>query len=364
MMATKISVALLGAGIWARKQHLPAILENPAFDLKAIYSRSKSSVEKLASEAPGHVDTYYDEPPTGSAGDNNRTLHALLARNDISAVVVCVPILVQLDLVRRCLEAGKHVQSEKPIAGDTATAAQFINWFRDAQRSGVLRPGLVWAVAEEFRLLPGIELMRSQVSRLGAIQMFTAQGFANITPGSPFFETAWRKVPGYQGGFLLDGGVHYTSALLHVLGQANRPTCVVAFSTLLRDYLQPVDTLNAIVRLENGVSGIFSHSAGIAHKPGPTMYFEFVCEQGSVSFESGAGINIVRIREGGSEETEQFDSKLNSRYEAALFAKSIQQGKEEIEEAPERALNDLELLEKMLLSGQAGGAVRKLNFVN
>jgi predicted dehydrogenase len=59
-----IGIAILGAGIFAREKHVPAlkklILEKYIFSLKAIYSRSKSSAEQLAALcrefAPGNYE--------------------------------------------------------------------------------------------------------------------------------------------------------------------------------------------------------------------------------------------------------------------------------------------------------------------
>jgi predicted dehydrogenase len=101
----------------------------------------------------------------------------LLSRPDITTIISCLPILVQLSVVKKFLLAGKHVQSEKPIAGDISTASDFINWFRASQTEGAIPRSLIWAVAEEFRLLPSISYMASSVSALGDIQTFHAFGY-------------------------------------------------------------------------------------------------------------------------------------------------------------------------------------------
>jgi predicted dehydrogenase len=338
-------------------EHLPAILENKDVVLKAIYSRSRVSAEKLAQKVGEGIEIYYDSPQT-----KDKNLDSLLARKDITAVVACLPILVQLDIVKKCLLAGKHVQSEKPIAGDVATASDFIQWFRTVQKDGTIDKSLIWGVAEEFRLMPSFDYMREEVAKLGNVQTFYAQGYGLTKEGSEFYETAWRKVPGYQGGFLVDGGVHWTAGLLHMLGVKNRPVRVTAFSNLLHKHLAPVDTVNAVVQLDSGASGVFAYSAGIEHKAGPGMYFEVVCEGGRVTFVYGEA-GVVKVVKGGEKEiVKEFESKLNSRYEIGMFVKSIMQGSEEVEETPERALDDLEFMQRMLESGREGGVVKELRY--
>lgn len=147
--------------------------------------------------------------------------------------------------------------------------------------------------------MPSFDYMCDEVARLGRVQTFYSQGYGLTKEGSKFFETAWRKVPGYQGGFILDGGAHWAAALIHILGETNRPKKVAALSTLLRKHLAPVDTLSVVVQVESGVSGIFGYSAGIEHKAGPRVQFEVVCENGRVTFAPGDGTGVVTTAEAG-----------------------------------------------------------------
>lgn len=89
----------------------------------AVYSRSVRSAESVLAVADelrastSKIDVYADELDCEGSG-----LSALLQRSDIGAVIVALPILVQLEVVRKCLAAGKHVLCEKPVAKDTKAA--------------------------------------------------------------------------------------------------------------------------------------------------------------------------------------------------------------------------------------------------
>ena len=50
-----LGVAVIGAGIFAREAHVPALnYLKDMFQIKAIYSRSKKSAEELAELVPGY----------------------------------------------------------------------------------------------------------------------------------------------------------------------------------------------------------------------------------------------------------------------------------------------------------------------
>jgi predicted dehydrogenase len=77
------SIALIGSGIFAKEEHLPAIKATPTLTLKAIYSRSRKSAEALAADA-SHVELYSED-------QEGRKYEDLLKREDIQGVIIaCV----------------------------------------------------------------------------------------------------------------------------------------------------------------------------------------------------------------------------------------------------------------------------------
>lgn len=86
-------IAIVGVGKIARDQHIPAISENPSFELAATASRNAQI---------GGIDGHDD-------------LSGLLtARPDISCISLCTPPQVRYGDARRALLAGRHVMLEKP----------------------------------------------------------------------------------------------------------------------------------------------------------------------------------------------------------------------------------------------------------
>lgn len=254
-------LAILGSGIFAKEAHLPSIAALPegTAELRAIYSRSEKSATELATAAHevlgASPQVYHDGAP-------NAGLDALLARTDIDAVIVALPISVQPDIVRRALAAGKHVLSEKPVAKDVASGIALIKDYDETYRP----KKLVWRVAENYEVETGYlragAVIRS--GKIGKVGFYNVRVVNHVPKDSKWYNTPWRTIPDYQGGFLLDGGVHTAAALRMIL-----PSPIVSLSgyaSLNQEHLPPHDTINAAARSEDGSHGLIELTFGAPQK--------------------------------------------------------------------------------------------------
>ncbi len=343
-------------------EHLPAIQACAAFSLKAIYSRSSASATALA--GPAKVDAYFDSP-----SDPTKSLEALLKREDISAVVVALPILVQPAVIKKFLAAGKHVLSEKPIAKDVRTAEDLIKWH--AEQKG----RAIWSVAENFRFLDSIEYAAQQIKKIGGdVVTFSFKLYGFVDESDKFYQTPWcvftipfdtewllkfcrRQVPEYQGGFLLDGGVHFVAGLRYLLAAGNEQiTDLAAFTSLIQKKLPPVDTVHATLRITNGNNGTFNLSFGAEFKSG--FEIEVVTDKGAVNL-TPAEVTVTTKVDGEKKETvEKFEFSSGVKAEIVAFSKSIEAGNSNEKGTPQQALTDLRILQSMLESGEQGGKVQ------
>lgn len=170
-----------------------------------------------------------------------------------------------------------------------------------------------------------------------------------VQPGSKYYETSWRKVPEYQGGFLLDGGVHFIAAIRHMLGADASPVKASAFTAQLQKHLPPVDTLDASIQLKNGSSGTLSISFGTTFTGSE---YAVAAEKGTVWVSKGK----VIVTQNGEEEVKEFpDEGTGVKQEVKAWAESLIKGELNQLQSPEEALQDLTLLEACLLSGEKGG---------
>jgi len=329
-----IGVGILGGGIFAREEHLPAVDASKNLTLKAVYSRSLKSAKTL--ETSSNVDLYSDDSGSGKGLDD------LLARSDIHAVIIALPILNQPDYIKKSLLAGKHVLSEKPIAENLADAKELLKWYR----SSIDTKKITWTVAENFRFLNTLDYAAEQIRKMGRVLSFSIRRCGYVEQGGKYFETSWRKSPTHQGGFLLDGGVHTTAGLRLLLGPDYPLASLSANTTQLQEHLPPVDTAEATLKTKNGVVGSISMSFGTTFKASD---FYVACEKGVVSMSDHKTVKV------GDESKDIEDERTGVPPEVRAWGEALAAGKPNPKQSPEEALADLEILEAMLKSGEKGG---------
>ncbi|MCC6457114.1 MAG: Gfo/Idh/MocA family oxidoreductase [Caldilineaceae bacterium] len=325
-----IRLALIGAGIYARDAHLPSLLRHPdIFEIAAIYSRTKTTAQSLAEQIPHPVDLYTD-------------LGALLARPDIEAVEILLPIPALPAAIRQTLAAGKHLLSEKPIAPDVATGRELLTQHAH-------HPEIIWMVGENWRYedayLQAAEIVRSGL--IGTPLTCHWAIYTPITAKSKYYHTLWRRDSSSPGGFLMDGGIHHLAALRLILGEI---TQVSATTRQNSPDLPPADTLAATLTFANGVIGTYLATYAIAAPWPPQLYIGGT--QGSLRLQRK---EIELTREGKTEriETAGFDGVEK---ELLAFASSIRSHTPH-RNLPAAALRDLAVVEAMLDSAASGRPV-------
>ncbi|KIM22883.1 hypothetical protein M408DRAFT_332653 [Serendipita vermifera MAFF 305830] len=357
-MSSPISIAILGAGIFARIAHLPAIRElGDVYQLKAIYSRSKSSATELAKTAEtslalpeASLAIYYD------LGGQDGNLEALLARQDIQAVIIALPITSQPAIVVQCLEAGKHVISEKPVAPTVKDGIKLINTYES-----VYKPrGLVWRVAENFEAEPGLQAAGKAIAeqKIGKVCFWNYQVLNNVNTDGMWYKTPWRTVPDYQGGFLLDGGVHSAAALRTVLPSPLQQLSGLA--SLNREHLAPHDTIHTLIRSKDGSHGLFELSFGLPSSAGGGDSFRVVGTEGILLItkfnkpgeKEGESTQYIKVqitsaKDGSTEEI--IEKTCGVKQELSSFAAHVR-GQDDGLGKPLRALQDVAVIQAALNS--------------
>ena len=154
--------------------------------LKAVYSRSLKSAETLEVDE-SQVDLYSDDSGSG------KSLGDLLARSDIQAAIIALPIKNQPEYIRKVLLAGKHVLSEKPVAENVKEGAELIRWYH----SEIEPKGVTWGVAENVRYtnsyVKAVEAVEGKARQLTfRVRMQT------LVEGGKYFETEYG-IPTWSG---------------------------------------------------------------------------------------------------------------------------------------------------------------------
>lgn len=324
-----LRLALLGAGIFARDAHLPALQRlTDQLELVAIYSRTLAAADRLAARwnAPLSTTANVDE---------------LLARDDIEAVDILLPIDVMPRYVERALRAGKHVISEKPIAPDVATGRGLLARYRADHA-----PALHWSVGENWRYEPAFVRAAELVARgdLGRPLLFDWFLQIPIDERSKYYHSAWRRSGAVPGGFVLDCGVHHIAALRAILGEV---IDVEGCTAHVRDDLPSSDAVAATLRLSSGAIGTYGATYAAASSFDGAL--RIVCERGCLRVDRG----WVEHTSGGSTERETHPSHVGVLEELSTFARALRDGQGD-RNTPEQALADLAVIEAVLASSAAG----------
>ncbi len=179
-----IETLVVGYGYWG-PNIVRNVIERPELRLAGLCERDEKRTEDFRQRTPG-FDVWPD-------------LDEALAEERIEAVAIATPPHTHYDLVRRALEAGKHVLVEKPLARTGDEAAELIALAERLDR--VLMPG------HTFLYSPSVNKVRSLVDD-GVL-------------GDVYFITSSRMNLGkyQQDGVILDLAPHDLSILLHWLGK-------------------------------------------------------------------------------------------------------------------------------------------------
>jgi predicted dehydrogenase len=187
-----IGVALVGAGFIA-EYHLAALRPLPGVALRQVVSRDAAKARATAER--------FGVPEHGTS------LPALLVRDDIQAIVVATPDDTHEAITIACLEAGKAVLLQKPMATDSAACRRMI--------AAAERTGSDLQVSWMHRHFEEVEAARAWIAS-GAIGRVTSVRLRNATPGPDW--GAWFFQAGrVGGGVVLQLGAHGIDLVEHLL---------------------------------------------------------------------------------------------------------------------------------------------------
>ncbi len=271
-----VRLALIGCGGIARA-HLKGYaairaVEPELFELVAVCDANLAAAQEVATA----VTAWQEETPAvfGDVAD-------LLAATDCDAADICAPHFLHHRLGIACLEAGLHVQIEKPIGITVRATHRLI--------AAAARAGRQLATAENVRREPGPRTAHWLIHErqlLGTMQSFFVQ--ESRPPQRPMADNAelppwvWRddrQLGG--GGQVLDSGAHFCDTIRYLFGDVEqvygrveqwRPRPVRRGDAVVHDERE--DTFVAQLHFANGMSGLWSYGAAWpGHRLNTVVYY-------------------------------------------------------------------------------------------
>ncbi len=139
-MTNPIRIALAGAGAFGEK-HLDGLKNIPGVEITSIISRTAEQAAAVAAKyGAKHSSTELDDA---------------LARDDVDAVILCTPTQMHAAQAIACMNAGKHVQVEIPLADSWADS--------EAVLAKQQETGLVCMVGHTRRFNPSHQYVHNKI---------------------------------------------------------------------------------------------------------------------------------------------------------------------------------------------------------
>jgi predicted dehydrogenase len=229
-MAEPVRLASIGLGRWARVLARGA-QRGSVIELASCFSRSEESRA-----------VFQEEFGVPRAADS---LDELLADPEIEGVLVTTPIDTHKTVILECLDAGKAVYTDKPIAHTMEDAGEIA---RAAHASG--QP---FAVGHSARRLGGHRAMKHWVENGKIGQVSIAEANFSNERGLELTTDTWRffadKSPG---GTMIQLGVHHADNLQYLLGPV---ATVSSHARKLYTKAEVPDVVMSILEFESGPLG-------------------------------------------------------------------------------------------------------------
>ncbi|HEX4214372.1 MAG TPA: Gfo/Idh/MocA family oxidoreductase [Candidatus Dormibacteraeota bacterium] len=188
-----IRLGLIGTGLAVEKLHWPVLSRTPRrYSVVAFADRSREQAERFSSYSGIGMEAYHAD------------YQDLLGREDVEAVLICLPIALLYTACRESLEAGKDVVCEKPVGRDEAEGRAFLELPARFPERTVL-------IGENFFYRDAARLARWLLDEgaVGRLHLMAWRAVSrNVPRPGQFSSTPWRQHPEYRGGAHLDAGVH------------------------------------------------------------------------------------------------------------------------------------------------------------
>ncbi len=213
---------------------------------------------------------------------------ALLAREDVDVVDICVPNQAHEEIIVAAAEAGKHIYCEKPLAMDVAEGQRIVR--------AVEQAGVKTQMTFNYRFFPAILRARQLIEAgfLGRLFSFRGRYYRSsyINPDKPLSWRLRRDISG--GGALFDLGSHILDTLYYLLGdfgsvQATLETLIkerpVAVGAAEKGPVDVDDIALLHLRMADGTLGLVEISrmgTGVTND----MQFEIFGDKGAMRFRS------------------------------------------------------------------------------
>jgi len=233
----KVTTGFIGCGGFAQNMHMPILMGNPKYEIKAVMDINEDAAKAAAEKTSAQ---YYTTEVEKILGDPDIDLVFITTRHDSHA-----------DLCIRAANAGKHIMCEKPMALNYADCVKVIK--------AVRKNNVKYTIGYNRGLAPMVTKAKELLDTLDGKVM----AYHRIQ--APFPESHWTHLPEIGGGRFIGEGCHIFDLFCRLMD--SRPVSVYAAggTFLNEDIVKIPDSANVTITFEDGsVSTTLIASAGCA----------------------------------------------------------------------------------------------------
>ncbi|NMH72466.1 Gfo/Idh/MocA family oxidoreductase [Bacillus sp. RO2] len=304
---------------WITESFINAAQENEDFLLTAVYSRKEETAKDFGNKF--NVSTTYTN------------LDEFTKSKEMDAVYIASPNSFHAEQAIACMDQGKHVLCEKPIASNTKELSEMV--------TAAKRNNVVLMEAMKSTLLPNFLAVKENLHKIGQIRNYVASYCQYSSRYDKYKEGTVLNAfkPEFSNGALMDIGIYTIYPMVALFG---KPKALHAISHMLES---GVDGQGSILFNYDGMDASVAYSK-IANSYLPS---EIQGEEGTIILDTIHTPEKILIRfKDGTEEDITVPQKGQSMfYEAEEFIRLIKSGEEESSNnSHSTSLQTMELIEE------------------
>lgn len=340
--AHPIRAAVIGAGHFAYRVHIPVLQSRPEVVLDSV---CRIGAQDLA--------VIRDEFGFAFASEDWRDV----LQRDVDIAVIATPHHLHFEQAMAFLDKGCHVLVEKPMCLDPDQAWTLVEKAKDVGRELLVSYG--------WHYKPGLKTAQDLIERIGSIEhvlchmgSFTRGVFAGTGGTSKWQHVRIQPEPETWQNADAGGGFAY-GQLSHALGLLYWLTNLRAASVSAQTWDAPsqIDLHDAArARFTNGATGVFSGTCGVPHGHGFELDIRIYGETGSLLIDIETERMILKLPNGVTEDhsvspgtwTYSCEGPANALVDVAL-------GHDHSESPGDVGARAVETLHALVSSSRAGG---------
>jgi len=220
----KVTVGFIGCGGFARNMHMPILMDNEKYEIKAVMDINEDAAKEAAEQVSAE---YFTTDIDRILSDPDIDLVFITTRHD-SHAALCV----------KAAKAGKHIMCEKPMALNYEECRLVIE--------AVKKAGVKYTIGYNRGLAPMVTKAKELLDTINGKVM----AYHRIQ--APFPETHWTHIPDIGGGRFVGEGCHIFDLFSRLMDSEPVKVYAAGGTFLNQDIVKIPDSANVTITFADG----------------------------------------------------------------------------------------------------------------